>query len=452
MMPDQNLLKKKNTVRKYFSDGGGIFVCSEDAGFITFVRRTLKDIVGEVDVATCPKPGMCVSEAKKRLSCHENLVMLVEKNVAGNDSLDEIGKIKAACGENVRIVIICREPTRPQVVYSFEKGADNVIGLPISPNAFVEKLSNTIVPVTAFTRKVHECKGLIAEKRIKEAKRLILELNKEKDDSCICRIMMGEIEELEGNMASAEKSYVAACSLAPQFLDPLQKLVSLYVKTGQTENKLEILSKLDSMSPLNYERKIQIGATHLEMGDETSASTYFEKAISLVRREAENKIAAILMEVAQAMKSTNPEKSIEYMEKAISSKPKLSEEDMWMFNNMGILLRREGRIEDARKCYQRALGVSPQAEIHYNIGRTYMDEDNPQAAAKSFDMARRIKPAIVDATPRVPFEMGQALFKIGKTAEAGGLLEKALKAGLSGHQRNEAANLAQTCRDRQARA
>lgn len=444
MTTNIELARKKGIVRKYMKKGS-VFVCSCDPGFVSFVRRTLKDVTGETEVSACTRIKDCVGEIKKRLETSENVLLFMEKSINGEDSVGAISRIKEAFDGNVKIVIICREPTRHQVVLAFEKGADNVIGLPISADNFTEKVANTIVPMTAFTRKVHECKGLIADGKTAEAKRLVLELRKEKKDSCICRIMMGDIEVLDGNVESAETHYLAACSIAPEFLDPLSRLVDLYVKTGQIERKLDILKKLDSLSPLNHERKIAMGSTYVEMGDEEAAILCYEKAVSLVRKEAENKVAGVYMEVAQGLRASNPDKAVEYMEKAISSKARLTEEDMWMFNNMGILLRQEGRLAEARACYQRALAVSHQAEIHYNIGRTHMDEGEMKKAVKSFASALHMRPTITEASPRVPFDMGKALFMAGDADKACPMLKIALNNDISPAMKKEAKKMLSVC-------
>ncbi|HQJ08082.1 MAG TPA: tetratricopeptide repeat protein, partial [Deltaproteobacteria bacterium] len=64
-----------------------------------------------------------------------------------------------------------------------------------------------------------------------------------------------------------------------------------------------------------------------------------------------------------------------------------------VYNSLGILYRRQNRVEDAIRLYEKAIKINPNDEnVHFNLGRAYLELKDAQTAKKCFLKALKINP------------------------------------------------------------
>ena len=98
-----------------------------------------------------------------------------------------------------------------------------------------------------------------------------------------------------------------------------------------------------------------------------------------------------------------------------------------MFNNRGILLRRQGKWQEAVENYRKALTVVPHdAGLLYNIGVAYVEGKQYDLALIEFDKALALDPELVKQTPQVAFNIATAHHRCRNRLEARKYLEAAL--------------------------
>jgi tetratricopeptide (TPR) repeat protein len=86
------------------------------------------------------------------------------------------------------------------------------------------------------------------------------------------------------------------------------------------------------------------------------------------------------------------------------------------WNNLGLLLHRLGRYEEARAAYAQALRQDTRCcEAAYNLGSLYEDLSDLDAAIRHYRLALEIAPDYGDAH----FNLAAALARAGRTREAG---------------------------------
>ncbi|HUI08140.1 MAG TPA: tetratricopeptide repeat protein [Verrucomicrobiae bacterium] len=94
------------------------------------------------------------------------------------------------------------------------------------------------------------------------------------------------------------------------------------------------------------------------------------------------------------------------------------------YNNLGVALRRAGRIQEAITRYQVALRINPDvAAVHDNLGVALELAGKINDAIGHYEQAVRIEPDDVEAH----YDFGNALREAGKATEAIGQYEQALK-------------------------
>ena len=157
---------------------------------------------------------------------------------------------------------------------------------------------------------------------------------------------------------------MAAAKAEKLYIEPLKRLVTLCKESGQLDKQLQYLVKLDTLSPLNFERKVELGEVFLAKGDTDKARACFEEARRVVGRVAADMLSESLMEIAAKIGEKDQDMALRCVTEAIAAKGEaLGRDDLWMFNNRGILLRRQGLWKQAVENYEKALPWLPTTPV-----------------------------------------------------------------------------------------
>jgi len=91
-------------------------------------------------------------------------------------------------------------------------------------------------------------------------------------------------------------------------------------------------------------------------------------------------------------------------------------EQCWMaYNNLGVELDKQGRLEEAVECFLKALQIKPDyVDAHYSLGVVLEKQDRKEAAMDHYLQALRINPNYV----RAQYNIGLSLSKQGRLEEA----------------------------------
>lgn len=101
--------------------------------------------------------------------------------------------------------------------------------------------------------------------------------------------------------------------------------------------------------------------------------------------------------------------------------------DLWMVNEMGLTLRKQGDWQGAVDAYQRALQVIPDdAGLHYNMGMAYFQGKEHLKAVKQFEKAVAASPEILQESPLIPFNIGMVHYQMRRFQEAERYMRAAL--------------------------
>jgi len=168
------------------------------------------------------------------------------------------------------------------------------------------------------------------------------------------------------------------------------------------------LKKLDKLSPLNLERKMNIGELELTTGDEEEAEKYFQDALKATKKEAKDKVSSMAVEIAERMMQYNPEMAEEYFRVALDfRKDSLDKKDIKTFNRLGIALRKQKKPKEAIQEYLRALKYVPEDEnIYYNMAMAYLEDKNYEMANTSIKKAVKINNDFYKNSEVVSYNIG----------------------------------------------
>ena len=429
---EQLAKRYERIVADYFAATGLVVVCSDDDSFsrqlkyaLTALRIDAKAAVREV--AGYDEAATLAGKTVGRLD--GPLLLFLERRLRKATCLRTVKTLKNFYGDKVRLVVMSTEIAREEMILTHEVGADSFITKPISANALIEKIAFAIRPNNQLGVLLDRAAALIADGDLDQAQRVAAKAFELKPGSLKAHLLLGDVALRRGDHALAERHYTEAAKAEKLYIEPLTRLTDLYAASGEADKRLACLSRLDELSPLNFERKVAIGEAYLDKGDTEQAKTYFEEAKRVVTKVATDMVSESLMDMARKIGDRDPDMALRFVTEAIAAKgDSITRQDLWMFNNRGILLRRQGNWREAVENYRKALAVAPDdAGVRYNLGVAYAEGKDYYEAMGHFEAALALAPDLIRQGPTVPYNMATAYHRCRNLEAARQFLKLALE-------------------------
>lgn len=359
---------------------------------------------------------------KNRIEC----IVFIERLMNGRPSTDTILTIKRLLPD-LKVIVLVGETKRENIAYFYEIGVNNVISKPASMNNIIEKMAFTIKPQGKLSEYMNLGKRFLEAGKFKEALEVGDKILEVKPNSPAGLMLRGDVFLAMGKREEAVASYMKAHESSRLYLEPLKRLALAYEGVDD-EKHLEYLKKLDRLSPLNTERKTDIGKVHMARKELDRAEKYFDQAIETATREAMSLVGAVAEQISEAVSQASPEMSEKYLIKVIEAKGRsLSKDDIALFNKLGIALRGQGKWREAIDNYSRALSISPDDEgLHYNMGMAYFDGGDKRMAARCFDTALEKNPEFYKESEVASLNLGTIYAELRQPDKAIPFLRNAL--------------------------
>jgi len=418
-------------VVEYITAAKGYFVvASDDNNFQSILRSTLQKhlAITEDAITVVSNPDHILKTIRDVSLRRKSLLVFIERTLQGKDMGFLVRQLKNAF-DFVKIIILTGEADRQKLVLLHEIGADNFITKPISINTLIEKIAFTIRPQGKLGQLIDLAKSMVtrgAYDQALKASRKILEI---KPNSAAGFLVMGDAFKGLGKLDKAREAYESASDNAQLYLEPLKKLADLHKETGDMAEQLKYLERLDKLSPLNVERKVDIGSIHVEMGNEEEAERLFESAVNQATREALSYIGEISERIGNVYAQRDPARAEHYYRRALDAKGDMLEKsDIATFNNLGIALRKQGKWFEATQEYEKALRISPDDEhLFYNLAMASAEGKQYRAAAEHLTSALGINPNFAGKDKVVAYNMGLIFMRCGMKDRAKEMLRLAVE-------------------------
>ena len=182
-----------------------------------------------------------------------------------------------------------------------------------------------------------------------------------------------------------------AAAAHPEDVELLCTLGNAYLTAAQAEKAVEVFEKVIRMDPDSSMYFTSLGDALIAAGDFDGADKAYDMAIAIDSSEASsfyNRIREVYFKIGQY------ERSEDACKKSLSSRP----DNPFYHCNLGDVLVKQGKIEDANTAYENAVRLAPQSQ-----GSFYNRFGNSLAAEhyhlKAIDIFRKA----ISADPRNPF-------------------------------------------------
>jgi tetratricopeptide (TPR) repeat protein len=359
-----------------------------------------------------------LKEAKRIHEAKGKALFFIERIVNNQNSIQLIKFLKTTYPGSL-IMLLTRETEQDVLIYLHECGADSFVVKPVSVNTMIEKVALTIQPQGQLPKLVNQGKDFIQQKRYAKALEIVDKILAIKPNSPAALMIKGDALKCMGRNEAALQAYMQAADHAQLYLEPLKKIVAFFKETNDIDSQLQYLEKLERLSPLNVERKVEIGGIHLHQGRSEQAETYFQDAIKITTRQAREMVDGIKLAVAEACLQNNPKLAERYFREIVDTKATLTSADVHVFNRLGIALRKQGNWEQAIREFKKVLNVARATDIiHYNIGMAYMEGKRYRDAQDAFQRALHINRDELLSNDVVAFNIGLAMQHMKKNDEA----------------------------------
>ncbi len=428
----QKLNKQKAVVREYFAKRKGQALClTDDPTFASLLRNTIKELAvqkGDL-LVTVPDASKALKAITESLKDHTMPVLFIEQVLSRvGDTGFLIRQFKDSFPE-LRVVVMTTTAEKSRIMLLHEAGADNFVVKPLSSNDLIEKMALTLREPSVIRQLLDKARSFVVSKFGNEALQITKKVLQAKPDSASGYVVMGDALRVSGDNDKAQMAYERACKYSGEYLEPLQKLVELARETDQKEKQLEYLRRLDELSPLNTQRKVEMGELQIALGNAQAATQLFDTALARAHKEAMAQVAAMAEKIAVSLQDSDPVQAEKYLRRCLEMKgDDLTVDDLTTFNQLGISLRKQGRWQDAITEYQKALKIAPNAEsLFYNMALAHADGREFETAIRLLQKTLSLNAAFPRGSAVIAYNMG-LIFSFGYTREkAHQCLETALE-------------------------
>ena len=310
-------------VREFVALQNGVFVVvSTDAVFNKNLRTTLLrhlTIKDECVYNVATIEGLHKEIKLLRTKGHK-LLVFIERELNGRNTSDLIRYLKSDFANELFLVVLTTEVERDKLVLLHELGADNIITKPISPDTLIEKIAFTVKPRGQLGELMDKGRQSLDMGNPLEAAKAAKQVLDLKPNSPSGLLLMGDALRAMGKRDDALRAYTQAEKGAKLFLDPLKKIAELHREEGNTQEELKFLERLDKLSPLNVDRKVDIGAGYIKLGDADKAKLAFDQAVRIATKEALDAVSRVTQSIAVRCMESAPELSEQYLRQALNTR------------------------------------------------------------------------------------------------------------------------------------
>lgn len=172
----------------------------------------------------------------------------------------------------------------------------------------------------------------------------------------------------------------------PYSTELIIRYADVLIVHNQTDEALEILSKLIVLDPGNSDIHFLMARVYIKTKEPQTVSKYLESALSLATTES---IDMLLTASQDYIDTFMYEEAIELLERAELLAP--AHQDL--INDIAFCYERMGLLTESKLYYQRYLEIDPfNDNVWFNVGTIYAREFQLEKAIEAFDYALAINP------------------------------------------------------------
>lgn len=275
-----------------------------------------------------------------------------------------------------------------------EEHVDGYLVKPVTPDALRQKVITALKKVydpDPYHRALYAGKRHLYEGRDEAALQALIEAKNLQPSQSATYYYLGHLLEKQGKLDEAASNYQRCKDCSNDlYVKSLDGLARIHIQRHNHAEAVAALQKGIELSPNNAERYVDLSLEHNRLGKGEAAKTALESALKLTKKA-----------------STLPHKFIEAClncgldaeaEEIMHKNLGAATEEIVTLNHMGIVCRKRGEHQRAKKYYERALKITPNNDlVNYNYAVLLVEMKEYAAARKSLDRILRQNPEFKNA-------------------------------------------------------
>ena len=411
---EEAVVKYQDVIYDFVDEMGGLFyVISQDRSFFQNLSNALnKELALEPEFL---RMASSVQQAAKEIEVFcahgKRPFIFLEHVLRGASTLQYLQHVKAELTQ-CPVIILSYEVRKGTLSQYHESGADSFITKPASVNILIEKIAFTLAPQTLLEALIREGKQALEDNDFEAAVGKARDILKMKPNSAVGFMILGDALKGLKRREEALRAYQSAEQNADMYIEPLKRILEFHREDGNETGRLEYLVKLDKLSPLDLERKLEVAGLLVDKGEAGRAEAYIDSCIEMAGGARGSKIS---MDYAERLMNVDPVLSEKYFRGAIlSGKRAKALLKPLMYNRLGLALRKQGRWRDAVSEYEEAEALAPSDEnIQFNMAMALAEGKQWAQAAERVDKALTINPGFNQGNAIVSYHVG-TIYKLAK--------------------------------------
>lgn len=220
---------------------------------------------------------------------------------------------------------------------------------------------------------------------------------------------------LSRDFALAARLYNSLLQQSPNDVELLEKLGSIYVKSGDDKKALPYYTKINSIKPKDFDTLNSLGGIYRRLKQYDNSILVLKQALEL-----NTKVDQVNYNLGFTYKFMGKyDEAVDCFESVIQANPT----DVLAYNHLGSIYQKRGENQKAIQTFLKGLKVDRNHPIlHLNLAKSYEQEGQVKNAMAEYDAALRSKPGWQDAIN----EYSKLLISLNKTKEAKELVSQAL--------------------------
>lgn len=220
---------------------------------------------------------------------------------------------------------------------------------------------------------------------------------------------------LSRDFALAARLYNTLLQQSPDDVELLEKLGSIYVKSGDDKKALPYYIKINQKKPKDFNTLNSLGGIYRRLKQ-------YENSISVLKEalELNTKIDQVNYNLGFTYKFMGEyDEAVDCFESVIQANPT----DVLAYNHLGTIYQKRNENQKAIQTFLKALKVDRNHPIlHLNLAKSYEQEGQNKNAIAEYEAALRSKPGWNDAIN----DYSKLLLSLNKTKEAKEIVSQAL--------------------------
>lgn len=419
-----------NIIVDHLRNNGQMICVTDDRNLIANLRTLVTDILkmpsSSLNISN--RADLLAKAARNAVENKKAPLILIEQNLNGRDLAFATRMIKTAFPE-LKIIMFAQETDKNHFILLHESGVDACLIKPLDVAGMLEKIALAIKPKEQVDRSLEWARTLMNQGEHLRALQIANQALEQQSNSSAVFILMGDIFRAMGEFDKAVDAYARASGSSSLYLEPLRKLVELYEEKGDTKKQIEFLEKMDAVSPLNLDRKIQIGELMLKLNRPDKARQMFDQAMKLSHRQAKENVSSVAYRVADLYSENDPEMAASFLKKGLETRKEFwGHEDISTFNRLGLLLRRAGKWLEAVEEYKKAVALAPNDDgLHYNMSIAYLEGESYEDARAMALKAMALNPDLPKRSASIATNLATVFINTNDKMHALPLLRTALE-------------------------